>query len=383
LVPHVVGAPGPFTQALAGQPLLLAASSAPIEAILLPSTRTRPYQQNSLTASQHGQDTSTHPSRHQTAAKSASATTFEETAPLALIRKTSAPTSAPSAEKTTTPSPGHAAHAQVTDFLAVAKPPPLLYTDFSSTISHRLPTPAISPPDQEIFSRVVHPYSADAFDTSLRKHHLTSNYPLLIQNLREGFPLGRMPRLSHTIIFPNNPSSLSHTQEIDNYLNTEMLAHRMSGPFSREGAERILCGPFQASPLIVSIQPQHPGAPDKIRICHHLSKASKAHVSVNSHIAKEDFPTRFDTASRVAEIVSVLFKYYLFPHFLYYCFADSGYLPLCRKPPECLIRVIRPSHAAEPDPTGSMRRPRIQELPFDLKGTDQASLSDQVHSHQS
>lgn len=223
------------------------------------------------------------------------------------------PTSAPSAEKTTTPSPGHATHTQVTDFLAVAKPPSLRYTDFSSTILHRLPTPAISPPDQEIFSRVVHPYSAEAFDTSLCKHHLTSNYPLLIQNLREGFPLGRMPRLSHTIIFPNNPSSLSHTQEIDDYLNTEMLAHRMSGPFSREEVERILRGPFQASPLIVSVQPQHPGAPDKIRICHHLSKASKAHVSVNSHIAKEDFPTRFNTASRVAEIVSVLFKYYLFP----------------------------------------------------------------------
>ena len=130
-----------------------------------------------------------------------------------------------------------------------------------------------------------------------------------------------MPRLSHTIIFPNNPSSLSHTQEIDDYLNTEMLAHRMSGPFSREEVERILRGPFQASPLIVSVQPQHPGAPDKIRICRHLSKASKAHVSVNSHIAKEDFPTRFDTASRVAEIVSVLFKYYLFP--------PLSLLPLC------------------------------------------------------
>jgi hypothetical protein len=86
----------------------------------------------------------------------------------------------------------------------------------------------------------------------------------------------------------------------------------MSGPFSREEAEAILRGPFFSSPLVVDVQPQQPGTPDKIRICRHLSKASKSHPSVNSHIRKEDFPTRFDLASKVAEIVSLL-PFFSFP----------------------------------------------------------------------
>jgi hypothetical protein len=62
----------------------------------------------------------------------------------------------------------------------------------------------------------------------------------------------------------------------------------------------------------VSIQPQNPGEPDKARICRHLSKGTKDHASVNSYISKEDFPTRFDTASKVADIVS-FGLFFLFP----------------------------------------------------------------------
>lgn len=82
------------------------------------------------------------------------------------------------------------------------------------------------------------------------------------------------------------------------------MAGRMSGPFSRERVEEILGGAFFASPLIVAIQTQEPGVPDKVRICRHLSKEGKGAQSVNSHIEKEEFPTRFDTALRVADIVS-------------------------------------------------------------------------------
>jgi hypothetical protein len=113
--------------------------------------------------------------------------------------------------------------------------------------------------------------------------------------------------LTETVILPNNPLTYPYMREIHDYLQKELLAGRMSGPFSREEVELILRGPFFSSPLIVDVQPQQPGTPDKIRICRHLSKGSKLHPSVNSHIRKEDFPTRFDLASKVAEIVSLSF----------------------------------------------------------------------------
>ena len=48
------------------------------------------------------------------------------------------------------------------------------------------------------------------------------------------------------------------------------------------------------------------GEPDKLRICCHLSKSTKLVPSVNLFIPKHDFPTRFDTVSRVADMVSFL-----------------------------------------------------------------------------
>jgi len=78
----------------------------------------------------------------------------------------------------------------------------------------------------------------------------------------------------------------------------------MSGPFSSETIERILQGLFQSSPLIISIQSQGPGEPDKLRVCQHLSKTTKTTPSVNSFISKQGFPTQFDMASHVADVIS-------------------------------------------------------------------------------
>ena len=113
---------------------------------------------------------------------------------------------------------------------------------------------------------------------------------------------------------PNNPSTISYLDTVSDYLTKEVTAGRLSGPFSQEVSEQILRGPFQSSSLIVSVQPQEPGVPDKLRVCQHLSKTTKVHASVNSHIRKDDFPTCFDTASKVADIVSLL-PFYLFPPF--------------------------------------------------------------------
>ena len=206
--------------------------------------------------------------------------------------------------RATTLSPGLAAQKPPEDFLTAARSLPLSYTDFSSSVVPRSPFPFSTALHCSIFERIVHPYDPDAFDSLLCKHGLSSLYPLLSYNLRHGFPLGHMPALIDTVILPNNPSTYPYMHDVQDYLCKELLACRMSGPFSREEAELILRGPFFSSPLIVDVQPQQPGTPDKIRICRHLSKGSKLHPSVNSHIRKEDFPTRFDLASKVAEIVS-------------------------------------------------------------------------------
>jgi hypothetical protein len=248
------------------------------------------------------------------------------------------------AARVTTPSPGPAVPnlPPLEDFLATAHSPRLLYTDFSSSISHRLPFLNSSLEHCSIFSHISHPYNPDAFQSLLLKHSLLSDYPLLPFNLRNGFPLGHMPPIYDTAIIPNNRSILSHMADIDEYLHKELLTGRMSGPFSREEVELILRGPFQSSPLIISVQPQEPGSPDKIRICRHLSKATRLHASVNSHIRKEDFPTRFDMASKVADMVSVPYYFFYpatFSYTLYtpFCVSCEGWFPFLLP---CQLRVF-------------------------------------------
>ncbi|KAF5376248.1 hypothetical protein D9615_008454 [Tricholomella constricta] len=67
--------------------------------------------------------------------------------------------------------------------------------------------------------------------------------------------------------------------------------------------ERILRGPVYCSPFIVAEQDTGPNSPPKLRVCRNLSKNDPltGTPSVNSYIAKEDFPTRFDMAFRVAD----------------------------------------------------------------------------------
>ena len=171
----------------------------------------------------------------------------------------------------------------------------LPYRDFSSTIVHRDPSMIADKDYSEfsdnIFLRIIHPYDTDAFEHFISKHDLTYSYSLLVMNLRHGFPLGEMPPLTDTVIFKNHPSALLHPDVIDKYLTDEFNAGHMSGPFSLQRIESILCGAIFCSPLLISIQIQQPGMPDKLRVCQHLSKGDKNIPSMNSHIHKEDFPT--------------------------------------------------------------------------------------------
>ena len=125
---------------------------------------------------------------------------------------------------------------------------------------------------------------------------------LLPSNLHLGFPIRHMPPLAETVIMSNNPSTFSYPKTISDYFTKEVTSGRLSGPFSQEVTEQILCSPFQSSSLIVFVQPQEPGVPDKLRVCQHLSKTSKFHMSVNSHIHKDNFPTHFDTHHELCNI---------------------------------------------------------------------------------
>ncbi|EEC00047.1 hypothetical protein MPER_00104, partial [Moniliophthora perniciosa FA553] len=105
-----------------------------------------------------------------------------------------------------------------------------------------------------------------------------------------------------TIIMPNHPSALKHPEIIDEYIQKELVAGRFRGPFTKEDMESIMQGPFISSPFIVSEQEQGPGLPPKFRVCRNLSKETKEYLAVNSFIKKDQFPTRFDTAVKIAEV---------------------------------------------------------------------------------
>jgi hypothetical protein len=161
------------------------------------------------------------------------------------------------------------------------------------------------------------PYDADAFELMLAKHDLMAHYPDLVRSLRNGFPMGDFPDLEKTVIFPNHSSVVQHSAFVQNYLDEEILARRMSGPFTQEEVETIFSGRFQCSPMIVSVSVQGPDLPDKLCLCRHLSKGDKHTLSTNAYIDKEKYPTKFGSAAHVAEIVSVFLLFLLVP--VYVC----------------------------------------------------------------
>jgi hypothetical protein len=88
----------------------------------------------------------------------------------------------------------------------------------------------------------------------LEKHNLTHQYPNLVQNLHEGFPVGDFPELKTTVISANDSSVDNHRDFVTTYIQDEVVAGRMSGPYSQVQVKDILQGPFQCSPMIVSEQ---------------------------------------------------------------------------------------------------------------------------------
>jgi hypothetical protein len=195
--------------------------------------------------------------------------------------------------------------------------------DFLKNLNPRQSPPGRLPKHEKIFSHIQTPYNPDAFDILLQKHDLTSSYPFLTRNLCNGFPMGEFPVLTKSVIFPNHPSCTNYDNEIRTYLEEEVVAGRMFGPFSQAEMQDIMKGPFQSSPLIIDVQPQPDGAPDKIRMCRHMSKRDKFHPSTNDYVDAFKFPTRFGSVSEVGEIVSPSFSILKNPHYAPHNFITS------------------------------------------------------------
>jgi len=149
---------------------------------------------------------------------------------------------------------------------------------------------------------IVTPYNADAFEHLLRKFNLTSRYPDLAHNIRNGFPIGNMPILTRSYTPPNHKSALDNPSVIREYLAEEVSLGRMSGPLSASQVEAELGGFFVSCPIGLV---EKAGSPGKFRIIRDLSYHNKDNgYSVNEHLDSDDFPTEWGTASQVAEIVS-------------------------------------------------------------------------------
>jgi hypothetical protein len=160
---------------------------------------------------------------------------------------------------------------------------------------------------KEVLHHVVTPYQADAFEHYLAKFNLTSRYPDLIQNIRNGFPIGDMPPLTRSYTPPNHKSAMDNPQVIRDYLAEEVSLRRMSGPFSASQVEFELGSFFVSCPLGLV---EKAGELGKFRIIRDLSYHNKEDgYSVNDHLDADDFPTEWGTAAQVAEIVSFLLKF--------------------------------------------------------------------------
>ncbi|KAF7295755.1 hypothetical protein HMN09_01118000 [Mycena chlorophos] len=204
------------------------------------------------------------------------------------------PTSVPSAAApTTTHSPG----------LAARTPPD---RDDAQIFLEQTFASFLDPNASDLYNKIVTPYDPDAFEFFINKHHL-DQHAELPNRLRYGFPMGDFPRLTKSVEFPNHMSVLQNEEFVNETLDEEVDAGRMDGPFATLGeVEQMLNSFVQVSPMIVSVQTQAPGEPDKRRLCRHLSKGDAQHPSTNSHVDKDKFPTRFGTASHVAEMVSTI-----------------------------------------------------------------------------
>ena len=116
--------------------------------------------------------------------------------------------------------------------------------------------------------------------------------------------MGDFPSMQQTIIWPNNKSVIEHEAYLEEYFQEEADDGRMSGPFTQQELKAICGGHFHSSPISVVVTLDEEGKEKKC-ICINLSKGTEELPSVNSFYDPKKYPTSFDTAASMAEIVSL------------------------------------------------------------------------------
>jgi hypothetical protein len=157
------------------------------------------------------------------------------------------------------------------------------------------------------FEKIITPLNADGFDTLLQRYNLSSRYPTLSSDLRNGFPLGEF---DHTLLdsydHPNHKNASPHIDRIASYIEDEVAEERMSGPFTWDELKKEARGNVIVSPLGAV---DKAGEPGKLRITRDLSFKGKAPFSVNDKINKDAFKTKWGTAAMIIELVSLLLSF--------------------------------------------------------------------------
>jgi len=183
------------------------------------------------------------------------------------------------------------------DSSLISPPPPHhIYYD------HLQPSPLPFDNNPE-YSYINTPYSADSFDVLLERTGLTAQFPELTYKLRNGFPISHNLSPLTASYTPNNlPGAEIFKTVCDEYVAEELAKGRYSGPYSHEELFAKISH-FHSSPLQVVVKKGLDSAPDKHRVCRHLSYAGSMGHSVNDEIDAEDYPTEWGTAAEFTEII--------------------------------------------------------------------------------
>ena len=185
----------------------------------------------------------------------------------------------------------------------------LAWTPPQTTATIRAPSVAIPPtarlaaPEIKLDSILyIHmtPYIADGWHHALHDLNLSHVFPLLVNDITYGSPIGNLPAMRHIFIPENLPSTLGLPHIIDDEITSELQAGRMSGPFSVSQAKMIFNGHFHMSPL--SLIEKVPGSGKWRTICH-LSKKDSTGESMNGWLNTDEFPTKYYSASMTADFV--------------------------------------------------------------------------------
>lgn len=182
----------------------------------------------------------------------------------------------------------------------------------SSTSSVGAPATALTSAPLTVNS-VVTNLSASRFEMYLERFGLADRYPLLVLNISNGFPIALpLPKLDRTFAPSNHYKSRSHGRIIQEKIDEEVAAGRMSGPFSPREASAFLGGHYRTSPLsLVPKSEDDPESADSWRMIQNMSFKDRDNVSVNDFINSDDFPTSSTTAQRFADWVSLSYFAYV------------------------------------------------------------------------